>query len=277
MARHGSSRQHFKVSPTRGLATPVSTLIIFFSLTSASIVVYAYSINKIGSKTDELKLFAAEEKMLDLESAISSASWSVGSSRVLAFSDYGGELILNPSGNHLTLSVAINESSHVLFNSSTGLIVYELSFALANHVDTWLLGDRRAIVNVSSVHQAQVRIEPGLERQELIAGYRPVASSSLGGSLDGRGLNNIRIYVINLNSSQAFTLEGELYLRILCENVDVLFYTYNVTSSVSSISILSELDASDYSVVIPLTSGPSGSTVRIEVVICQIAIEKVIV
>jgi len=252
----------------RGLATPVSMLIIFFSLTVVSTVTYYHALSRIDAKKEGLKLVAAEEKMLDLEESVSSAAWTPGSSRVLAFSDYGGELKVEPASNHLKINVTMGASSYILFNSDTGSVLYELPPTTSRHVGRWLRGDDRAIVNKSASYLAQVRIERGEEKEELILGYRPLASSSTGELVNGRRVNDIRIYVVNLNGSQIYSSKGEFHLEARCSGVSTSVHAYNLTSAISSASISATLGGSERTVVVPITSGPSGSTVRYEVVVC---------
>jgi len=189
---------------------------------------------------------------------------------VLAFSNYGGELSVELQENHLKINITMGESSYIVFNSSTGLILYQLPFATKRHVGRWLLGDDRAIVNRSSAYQAQVHIVGGEQRQELRMGYRPLVSSSLGGLASGRRVNNIRIYVINLNGSQALASEGEFHLKVECNSVSTRLNTYNCSASITSANIRATLDGIEEEVEVPLTSGPSGSTVRVEVIVCNI-------
>jgi len=250
-------------------------LIIFFSLTLVSTVTYYYSVSRVDARKQDLKLIAAEERMLDLEAAVSSTAWSPGSARVLAFSDYGGEMSVEPEENRLKINITMEASSYIVFNSSTGLVLYQLPFATERHVGRWLLGDDRAIVNRSSAYQAQVRVERGYERQELRMGYRPLVSSSLGGLASGRRVNNIRIYVINLNGSQALSSEGEFHLKVQCSGVSTGLNAYNLSASITSANIRATLGGSEEAVEVPLTSGPSGSTVRVEVLVCHIEVRGV--
>jgi len=263
-----------RLSSAGGLATPVSMLAIFFSLTLVSTITYYYAINRVDTKKEGLKMIAAEEKMLDLEEAISAAAWSPGSARMTVFSDYGGELHVEPRGNHLEINVAMGEQSQVLFNSSTGLVLYQLPSVSLNRGGSWLRGDRRTIVNRSSAYQAQVRIELGGEGQELRIGYRPLVSSSTGGLAAGRRVNNIRIYVINMNGSEALSLGGALNLGALCSGVSSRVHIHNLSSAVT-VSITATLDGSEGTVEVPIAVGPSGSTIRIEVLVSRIELRKV--
>jgi len=42
-------------------------LLILFSLTLVSTIAYTYSLNHLENRKEDLKLYAAEEKMLDVE------------------------------------------------------------------------------------------------------------------------------------------------------------------------------------------------------------------
>jgi WD40 repeat protein len=260
------------------LTAPVSLLLILFSLTLASTIAYTYSLNQIENRKEDLKLYAAEEKMLDLEEAISGVAWSPGSTRTLAFSDYGGQLRVEPSANHLQLNVTMGASTYTLFDSDTGRFVYELPSTVVGHLGRWLRGDERSIVNQSSAYQAMMWVETGDEHEELIARYRPLASSSLGDLISERRVNNIRVYVVNLNASQPIGSGGEFHVKVVCDNVTTRVSSYDLDSSITDVSVTgvtAELDGVERTVVLPLTVGPSGSTVRVEVVVSHVKIEGV--
>jgi hypothetical protein len=250
-------------------------LIILFSLTLVSTVAYSISLRQIGSRKEDLKLLGAEEKMLDLEEAISAVAWSSGGSRTLAFSNYGGKLRVEPDENHLTLNVTMGNTTVNIFDSDTGRFAYELPSTVAGHYGVWLRGDGRSIVNQSSAYQARMVVETGSEHEELFAGYRPLASSSAGGLVSDRRVNNIRIYVVNLNASQPLQSGGEFHVRVVCVNVSVRVHSYDLNASVTTLVVAAVLGGEEDAVVVPLTVGPSGSTVRLEVVVSSVRIEGV--
>jgi len=254
----------------RGLATPVSMLIIFFSLTFASTIAYHFAITRVDAKKEDLKFVAVQEKILGLDEAISSIVWSPGSSRIIAFSDYGGEFRVEPNGSHLELKLLMNGSNDTVFNHSIGRFLYKLQYASSNAADTWLRGDQRVIVSSGSSQQSRVRIELGDEGKELVVDYRPLVSWSLGGMMDGRRINNIRIYVISLNRSQSIVGNGEFYVKAYCSEIFSEVKAYNLTSSVISVDLMATLNGSVGTVEVPITSGPSGSTVRVETLVCRI-------
>jgi hypothetical protein len=257
----------------RGLATPVSILLILFSLTMVSTVAYHYSLAQIESRKEDLKLIAAEEKMLDMEAAISSSAWAPGSIRALAFSDYGGELRVDPEANPLLINVTLGDETSTVFDSNTGRFLYELPSTVVGHLGRWLRGDSRPIVNQSTAYQAQMSVETGDERQELRARYRPLMSSSVGGLVADRYVNSIRIYVINLNGSQAIQSGGEFHVKATCTGVATSVYTFNTSEEVAEVTAV--LDGSTRTLQVPLTSSPSGATVRVEVVVSHVKVEGV--
>lgn len=268
-------RAHQLFEARRGLAAPVSMLIILFSLTLVSTVAYSYSLRQMASRKEDLKLIAAEEKALDLEEAISGVAWSPGGARTLVFSDYGGQLRVEPGSNHLQLNLTMGNFTVTVFDSDTGRFVYELPSTVVSHFGWWLRGDVRSIVNQSSAYQAQMRIGTGDEHQELVAGYRPLVSSSVGDLVSGRRVNNIRIYVVNLNCSQSMHSGGEFYIRVACMNVSTGVHSNDLNSSVTTVEITADLNGVEGTVEVPLTLGPSGSAARVEVVVSSVRIEGV--
>lgn len=259
----------------RGLAAPVSLLLILFSLTLVSTVAYNYAVRQIGNRKEDLKLVAAEEKMLGLEEAISFTAWSPGASKAVAFSDYGGQLRVEPGGSHLLVNLTMDGSTYTVFDSDTGRFIYELPSTVVGDLDRWLRGDQRVIVNQSTAYQALMRVETGSEYQELVGRYRPLVSSSLGDVSGGRRINNVRIYIVNLNASESIQSGGEFHVKVTCENVTTLVNSYDLGVTVTTMDILADLDGVQRTVAVPITVGASGSTVRVEVVVCHVKIEGV--
>jgi hypothetical protein len=257
----------------RGLAAPVSLLLILFSLTLVSTVAYNYAVRQIGNRKEDLKLVAAEEKMLGLEEAISFTAWSPGASKAVAFSDYGGQLRVEPEESHLLVNLTMDGSTYTVFDSDTGRFIYELPSTVLGDLDRWLRGDQRVIVNQSTAYQSLMSVETGSEYQELVGRYRPLVSSSLGDVSGGRRINNVRIYIVNLNASEAIQSGGEFHVKVTCENVTTLVNSYDLGVTVTTMSILADLDGVQRTVAVPITVGASGSTVRVEVVVCQVKIE----
>lgn len=259
----------------KGLAAPVSLLLIVFSLTLVSTVAYNYALRQIDNRKEDLKLVAAEEKMLDLEEAITSTAWTPTGSRTLAFSDYGGQLRVETAANPLQVNVTLGASNGTVYDSDTGRFVYELPSTILGREGSWLRGDRRAIVNQSTAYQAQMSVSTGTEYQELVSRYRPLVSSSVGGLSAGRRINNVRIYVVNLNASEALESGGEFHVKVTCVDVVTSLYTFNGTASDIVMSVTASLDGATRTISVPISVGASGSSVRVEVVVCNVKIEGV--
>jgi hypothetical protein len=259
----------------RGLAAPVSLLLIVFSLTMVSTVAYNYAMKQINQRKEDLKLVAAEEKMLDLEEAITSTAWTPSGSRTLAFSDYGGELRVEPSANPLQVNVTLGLSNGTVYDSDTGRFIYELPSTILGQAGQWIRGDRRAIVNQSTAYQAQMSIVIGSEYQELVSRYRPLVSSSVGGMSSGRRINNLRIYVINLNSSETLESGGEFHVKVTCTDVTTSLGSFNGTASDTVMSVTASLDGATWTISVPISVGVSGSSVQVEVVVSNVMIQGV--
>jgi hypothetical protein len=261
-------------SSKRGLATPVSTLIIFVSLTLTASFLYYLATIRVEAWRGDFKFTAAEEKMLDLGSSIDSVAWAVSSSEVLSFSDYRGSLSVEPEARRLILDVTIGPSTYMLLNTTTGRAVYEMPSTKENMEGTYLRGDDRTVVNRSTSITSQIYFIPGEDAQDLVVAYRPLVSSSIGGLVDGKRINNIRVYLINLNASEALSLSGEFFLGISCVEVSSSLYTYN-TSTVSSISVTATLAGDQDSVFVPIENGSGGAQIRVEVMICSVRLAGV--
>ncbi|MFB0543168.1 MAG: hypothetical protein ACETVR_00145 [Candidatus Bathyarchaeia archaeon] len=257
-----------------GLSTPVSTLIIFVSLTLTVSSLYYLATVRVGAQRGDLRFTAAEEKMLELGSSIDSVAWSPSSSEVLSFSNYGGSLRVEPGSRRLILEATVGTSTYTLLNATMGRAVYEMPSSKGSKIGSYLRGDGRTIVNRSTSIISQIYFTLGDEGEELLVGYRPLVSSSTGGLVDGRRINNIRVYVINLNASEELTLSGEFHLGVRCLGVSSSLHTYNV-SSVSSVSVAATLEGVYGSVLVPIENGPEGAQIRVEVVICSVRLEEV--
>lgn len=259
----------------RGLAAPVSLLLIVFSLTLVSTVAYNYALRQIDSRKEDLKLVAAEEKMLDLEEAITSTAWTPSGSRTLAFSDYGGQLRVETDANSLQINVTLGASSGTVYDSDTGRFVYELPSTVLGHEGLWIRGDSRAIVNQSTAYQAQMSIEIGSEYQELVSRYRPLLSSSTGGLSGGRRINTVRIYVVNLNASEELASGGEFHVKATCLNVSTSLSTFNGSASDTVMDVSVNLAGMTRTISVPIAVGASGSSVRVEVVVSNVRVQGV--
>jgi len=261
-----------KYNNRRGLAAPVSLLLILFSLTMVSTVAYSFSLSQIENRKQDLNLNAAELKNLDLEASISNNAWKPGSIMITTFSNYGGQFKVETTENHLQLNATMNTTVVTLYDNPTGRYIYELP----GHYGRWFRGDERAIVNQTASLQAQVNVGAGDEFQELITRYRPTVSSSLGDLTGGRRVNKIRVYIINLNGSTALLVGGEFRVKATVDSVTVVTQNYDIDVAITSIKLSAALAGITDSVDIPIISGPSGSTIKYELVISNVILMEVI-
>lgn len=212
--------------------------------------------------------------MLALENTIRLVSWSPGSSVIEEFQGHGGEFETKPNDRRLIINVSIGSTSEIVFNSTIGYLRYELPASDLSEVGWYLQGDKKPIMNQSFLDTAQMYIRVGEDSQEIYLGYRPLAISFLDSSDDDE-VNVIRIFIINLNSSDSLLFTGEFRLRVRCLNVTTQTRNYVISESVSYAAVKATVDGNDGTVLLPLTSEDTLTRVRLEILICNVKIEEV--
>jgi hypothetical protein len=276
-----ANRGHPKKAPSRfrlskrGMAIPVTFLILFVSLSLIISLTYSLAVSRINSKSQLLKVSAAKQGMLYLEESIASVAWSPGSSQVYSFDDCGGKLRVEPEAKSLLINLTDNSFYDVVFNTSVGKTVYEMPPSESQDDNVFLSGDKRVVINQSRFTTTQLYISQGAKSPEITLCYRPLVSSAEVGSSDGKPVNNMRIYVINLNSSQSLTLQGNFYLEIVCLNVTSSSRNYNFSYPINSLLVKVSFDGVIGEVSLPISSNAEGALVNVEVVICNIRLQRV--
>ena len=258
----------------RGMAIPVTFLILLVSLSLIISLTYSLAVSKINSKSQLLKVSAAKQGMLYLEDSIASIAWSPGSSQVYSFDDCGGKLRVEPEAKSLLINLTDNSFYDIVFNGSIGKAVYELPPSEFQADDLFLKGDKRAVINQSWFTMSQLYISQGTESPEITLCYRPLASSTETGFTNGKPVNSLRIYVISLNSSQNLTLEGNFYLRITCLNVTSSLRTYNFSYAITSLLVKVDFDGVSGEVSLPVSSSAEGALVNLEIITCDIQLRR---
>ena len=99
-------------------------------------------------------------------------------------------------------------------------------------------------------------------------------SYATGGLENGKAVTEIRIYIVNLNSSDPIALQGELPLKISCTSTQLTTKTYEVSYQPENLAITSTLDSANGSVSVPISNTPEGAIINIETVISNISIER---
>jgi len=276
-----ASRGHPKKAPSRfwlskrGMAIPVTFLILFVSLSLIISLTYYLAVSRINSKSQLLKVSAAKQGMLYLEDSIASVAWSPGSSQVYSFDDCGGKLRVEPEAKRLLINLTDNSFYDVVFNGSVGKVVYELPPSESPADNLFMKGDNRVVINQSRFTMTQLYISQGAESPEVTLCYRPLVSSTVVGSSTGKPVNSLRIYVISFNSSQSLTLEGNFYLEIACLNVTSSSRSYNFSYQINSLLVKVNFDGATGEVSLPISSNAEGALVNVEIVTCDIRLQRV--
>jgi hypothetical protein len=260
----------------KALAIPVTYLILFVSLIGIISATYSFAIVKISAKGNLLKTSVAKQNMQALDDTVHSVLWNPGASNVVYMDDCGSVFQTLPAAKNLIVNVTDGIAfNQIVFNSSIGKAFYELETSELNYDGIFVKGDSRAIVNQDTSVMTQLYFSAGDRSKELTLCYRPSASVALISTMNGKPLNLIRIYVIDLNSSQDLVLTEKFHLKVAAVNVAIATQQYEFNSSVSSLALKAVLDGTLSTVWLPITSNTDGAIVNLETVICTIKIQEV--
>ncbi len=259
---------------TRALAIPVTFLILFVSMLCMISVTYYFAIEKIDSRSDMLKVSTAKQDMLSFTQDTVPILWQPGSACTFEFSDSGGKLCIQPNSNLLTVNISTQGISDVLFNETVGQVTYELPYSGSAETGVYLKGDGRSITNQSGSIITQLGIVNGDEHPEIQLRYRPTVSYTTAGLEAGKTVNTIRVYIVNLNSSQEFGLYGKLPIKATCLSTQITTTSYSVTSEGQSLTFTATLNGITSQVSVPIESTASGAVINIQIVESSIQIER---
>jgi hypothetical protein len=259
----------------KALAIPVTFLILFVSTLGIIAVTYYYSIERIDARSVSLKDSMAEQAMGSFDEALSSVLWQSGSSRTFQINDYGGELRVQPLTNLLLVNVTDdNGISETVFNATVGQVVYELPYSETSDTGLFLKGDSRSIISQSGSVMTQLYIRNGQEHVEIALCYRPIASAVTYVNEDNTTINDVRIYIVNLNSSQDIESMGEVPLVISCVDVENIVTTPNVSNQTRALTVSVSLDGIQGQVSIPISGGTNSTIVNLDLIVCDVKIER---
>lgn len=247
---------------------------LFVSLTVVISATYYFAVNRINTKSQDLKVSAAKQGMLSLEKTVQSIIWSPGSYETYEFDDFGGKLRVEPTAKRLLMNLTDASFYDVFFNSTIGKAVYELPSSDASNDKVFWKGDNRVVLNQSSSTMAQLHISTGSLSSEITLSYRPLVGSTVQGFSQEKPLNTIRIYVINLNSSQTLNLQGSFRLKADCANVTSAFRSYDFSYPIISLTLKVNLDGTNGTISLPVSSNVNGAFVSLETVICNVKIQN---
>ncbi len=263
------------VKSRAALALPVTFLILLVSTLAIITVTYAFSIENIKNQTATLKASIARQSFLSLNNVILSTLGQPGSSNTIDMSDTGGKTNVEPTSNNLTISVTDNSSiEQTIFDSPVGQVTYELPASGSIDTGFYLAGDSDAITNRSGSSLSQLYITTGSTGPQIQLQYRPTVTYATAGLQNGQAINEIRIYIVNLNSSAPIALQGDLPLQISCTNTQLTTHTYQVSYQTENLVITSQLNGSSGNVSIPISSTSKGSITYVETVISNVSIQR---
>jgi hypothetical protein len=274
--KSGLKRQLKKLwASQKALAIPVTYLMLFFSLLIVISLTYSLAVAKIGAQSSALKASVAKQNMLTLDDAVHSVAWSFGASKIVYMDDCGGFFQTQSTEKHLAINFTDGQSFFdIVFNSSVGKAAYELEPSESLFASTFIKGDDRSIANESDSTMTQLYVAVGDDAQELTLCYRPSATVAVIGTSNGKPLNLIRIYIISLNSSQNLSLKEGFYLKVTALNVTVTAYQYEFNESLSHLTLKVTLDEIQSIVKLPISSNSQGAIVNLEIVLCNVRLQK---
>ena len=259
----------------KALAIPVTFLILFVSTVFMVAVTYYFAVERISAKSQDLKVSTARGNMMTLAEDLSSVLWRSGSSQTFDFSDSGGQLNIEPTANPLSINITDNNSIlATVFNDSVGWVVYELPYSETADTGLFLSGDNRAIVNQSGFGMTQLYIRRGAEHTEILLRYRPIISCIATGTEDNKTVNDVRIYIVNLNSSQLIELMGEVPLKITCESTESSVTSYDVSYQPGTLLVTVSFGDINGQVSVPISSTSYGAIINIELILCKVQIKR---
>jgi len=257
------------------LALPVTFLILLVSTLGIITVTYYFAVENINTQSEALKVSTAQQDFISLDNDILSTLGQPGSSSTIDLSDSGG--LTNITSNILTINVTDNSDiDETIFNSSVGQVTYELPCSGSIDTGFYLVGDSQTITNQSGASPSQLYITNGPQGPEIQLQYRPTVTYAAAGYEDGQAVYDVRIYIVNLNSSALIAWGGELPLQISCTSTQLTTETYNVPYQPEPVNLVisSQLNGAIGSVSIPISSTHEGSIIYIEKVISNVSIER---
>jgi hypothetical protein len=259
----------------RALAIPMTFLILFVSTLGLISVTYFFAVEKVNARSQILKISMAKQDFINLDENIMSIVWQSGSARTFDVADSGGKLCVQPNATSLEISITDNQDlNETVFNQITGQITYQLPYSESPETGLFLKGDSRTITNQSGGLITQLCIRSGAEHPEILLRYRPAISYTVSGTEDDKPVNNLRLYVVNLNGSDPVDLYGELPLKISCASTQMTTATYNLVYSPGNLVVTSVLGGTRGQVSVPISTNDNGAIINVETVVCNVNVER---
>ena len=259
----------------RALAIPATFMILFVSMLGIVSITYYFAVERVNTRSTAFKITTAKQDMLSFDENLRATLWQPGSARTIEFADSGGKLNVQPSANSLVINITDNQNvAATLFNETIGEVVYELPYSETPDMGLFLKGDSRAITDQSGSVITQLYVRSGVEHSELVLHYRPTTSYTTAGVENGKAVTNLRIYVVNMNSSEAISMFGKVPLKMSCVTTQMTTTTYDLSYDPETLLVTSILDGVSGQVSVPVSSTASGAIINVEMVHCNVAVER---
>ncbi len=259
----------------RALAIPATFMILFVSMLGIVSITYYFAVERVNTRSTAFKITTAKQDMISLDENLRETLWQSGSARTLEFSDSGGQLNIQPSVNTLVINVTDNQNvASTLFNETIGQVMYELPYSETPDTGLFLKGDSRTITNQSGSVITQLYIKSGVEHPELLLRYRPTTSYTTAGVENEKAVTSLRIYIVNLNSSEAISMFGKIPLKMSCVTTQITTTIYDLSYDPETLVVTSTLEGVTGQVSIPVSSTASGAIINVEMVLCNVSIQR---
>jgi hypothetical protein len=263
------------IGSKRALALPVTFLMLFVSTVGIISVTYYLAVTRINTQSQALNASTAKQSMISLDNGIVSTLWQPGSSVTFTMPDSGGLTSIQPSSNLLT--IAINDSSGIqatLFNSPVGQVAYEIPYLGSMATGLYLEGDSQTISDQTGASLSQLYVGESADGPQIQLSYRPIVTYANAGLQNGAAVTDIRIYVVNLNSSDTVSLEGALPFKISCIGTQLTTQTYQVPNQPETLTVTAQLNGACGTVSIPISILSGGAVINIQTVVANISIQR---
>jgi hypothetical protein len=250
-------------------------MILFVSMLGVVSITYYFAVEKVNTRSTALKISTAKQDMMSFEETLRSTLWQPGSARTFEFADSGGKVNVEPAANSLVINVTDNQNiTATIFNETIGQVTYELPYSESPETGLFLRGDSRTIVNQSGSVITQLYIRRGAEHPEILLRYRPTVSYTSAGLENDKAVTNLRIYVVNLNTSDAISMFGKVPLKISCVTTQITTVPYDLSYEPETLLVTSVLDGVVGQVSVPVSSTASGAIINVETVLCNVTIQR---
>jgi hypothetical protein len=258
------------------LAVPVTYLILFASLIAIISITYGFAVTRISAKGAQLRVSVAKQNMQALDEAIRTVAWSDGSSKTVYMEDCGGQFQTQPKAKSLIINLTDGQAfSRTVFNGSVGEALYMLEGLAESQEGTYVRGDDRTIIGQNGFTVTQLYFERGESAQQLVLCYRPFATVLAAGTMNGKPLNIIRLYIISLASSQTLSLYGSFNLKVSALNTTSTVELFEFNSSISSLALEALSEGAKTTVWLPVESTAEGALVSLETIVCNVQVGRV--